>query len=294
MLLVTFFWFKRGCLMISSELKIEDVHNRLVEGILGFFNANGRRKAVIGLSGGIDSAVVAVLAVKALGKENVHALLMPSEFSTLHSIQDAVDMADNLDIEYHIIPISTIFKKFMKELQPIFGRDNQWNVAEEHLQTRIRGTLLMAYANKFNALLLNTTNKSELSVGYGTLYGDLSGALMVLGDLYKSEVYEMADYINSISPLIPKSTLTKAPSDELRYEQKDNDFLPDYSYLDPLLHALNEEEKGFEELAVAGYDRELLTKITSLRERSKIKLLQAPPLLNISSKPLVHESKCLL
>lgn len=280
--------------MISSELKIEDVHNRLIEGILGFFNANGRRKAVIGLSGGIDSAVVAVLAVKALGKENVHALLMPSEFSTLHSIQDAVDMADNLDIEYHIIPISTIFKKFMKELQPIFGRDNQWNVAEEHLQTRIRGTLLMAYANKFNALLLNTTNKSELSVGYGTLYGDLSGALMVLGDLYKSEVYEMADYINSISPLIPKSTLTKAPSDELRYEQKDNDFLPDYSYLDPLLHALNEEEKGFEELAVAGYDRELLTKITSLRERSKIKLLQAPPLLNISSKPLVHESKCLL
>lgn len=280
--------------MISSELKIEDVHNRLVEGILGFFNANGRRKAVIGLSGGIDSAVVAVLAVKALGKENVHALLMPSEFSTLHSIQDAVDMADNLDIEYHIIPISTIFKKFMKELQPIFGRDNQWNVAEEHLQTRIIGTLLMAYANKFNALLLNTTNKSELSVGYGTLYGDLSGALMVLGDLYKSEVYEMADYINSISPLIPKSTLTKAPSDELRYEQKDNDFLPDYSYLDPLLHALNEEEKGFEELAVAGYDRELLTKITSLRERSKIKLLQAPPLLNISSKPLVHESKYLL
>ena len=117
---------------------------------------------------------------------------------------------------------------------------------------------------------------------------------MVLGDLYKSEVYEMADYINSISPLIPKSTLTKAPSDELRYEQKDNDFLPDYSYLDPLLHALNEEEKGFEELAVAGYDRELLTKITSLRERSKIKLLQAPPLLNISSKPLVHESKYLL
>ncbi|MBQ3175009.1 MAG: NAD(+) synthase [Bacteroidales bacterium] len=280
--------------MISSELKIEDVHNRLVEGILGFFNANGRSKAVIGLSGGIDSAVVAVLAVKALGKENVHALLMPSEFSTLHSIQDAVDMADNLDIEYHIIPISTIFKKFMKELQPIFGRDNQWNVAEEHLQTRIRGTLLMAYANKFNALLLNTTNKSELSVGYGTLYGDLSGALMVLGDLYKSEVYEMADYINSISPLIPKSTMTKAPSDELRYEQKDNDFLPDYSYLDPLLHALNEEEKGFEELAVAGYDRELLTKITSLRERSKIKLLQAPPLLNISSKPLVHESKYLL
>ncbi|MBE6230179.1 MAG: NAD(+) synthase [Bacteroidales bacterium] len=280
--------------MFSGDLRIDEVHDRLVEGIRIFFGNNGRQKAVIGLSGGIDSAVVATLAVSALGKENVHALLMPSEFSTLHSIQDAVDMADNLDIEYHIIPISTIFKKFMKELQPIFGRENQWNVAEEHLQTRIRGTLLMAYANKFNALLLNTTNKSELSVGYGTLYGDLSGAVMVLGDLYKSEVYELADYINRNSALIPQSTMTKAPSDELRHEQKDDDFLPDYTLLDPLLYAINDEGKVFDELVAAGYDRDHVTKITSLRERAKIKLLQAPPLLNISGKPLVHESKCIL
>lgn len=280
--------------MISSNLRIEEVHNKLVEGIRKFFAENGRQKAVIGLSGGIDSAIVAVLAVKALGKENVHALLMPSEFSTLHSIQDAVDMADNLDIEYHIIPISTIFKKFIKELQPIFGRDNKWNVAEEHLQTRIRGTLLMAYANKFNALLLNTTNKSELSVGYGTLYGDLSGAVMVLGDLYKSEIYKIADYINANTPLIPQSTMTKAPSDELRFAQKDNDTLPDYSYLDPLLHSINEEGKSFEELLKEGYDEDLLKRILTLRERANVKLLQSPPLLNISSMPLVHESKWVL
>ncbi len=280
--------------MLSENLRIEDIHNRLVEGIGKFFTANERQRAVIGLSGGIDSAVVAALATKALGKKNVHALLMPSEFSTLHSIQDAVDLADNLDIEYHVIPISTIFKKFIKELQPIFGRDNKWNVAEEHLQTRIRGTLLMAYANKFNALLLNTTNKSELSVGYGTLYGDLSGAVMVLGDLYKSEVYELAEYINCSEHTIPQSIMTKAPSDELRFEQKDNDSLPDYSYLDPLLYSMNELDKGYEELLKEGHESELLKKIITLKSRAHIKLMQAPPLLNISNKPLVHQSKWIL
>ena len=280
--------------MVSKELRIEDIHNLLVEGIKKFFYANGRERGVIGLSGGLDSAVVATLSVKALGKENVHGLIMPSEFSTLHSIQDAVDLADNLDIEYHIIPISTIYKKFLKELQPIFGKENKWNIAEEHLQTRIRGSLLMAYANKFNALLLNTTNKSELSVGYGTLYGDLAGAVMVLGDLYKSDVYEMAHHINAITPVIPHSSITKAPSDELRYEQKDNDYLPDYSELDPLLYAMHEEEKEYGLLLEEGYNKELLDNIFALKNRAHIKLLQAPPVLNISSKPLVHKSKWIL
>ncbi|MBR5857054.1 MAG: NAD(+) synthase [Bacteroidales bacterium] len=280
--------------MVSKEHRIEDVHNLLVEGIKNFFSANGRGRAVIGLSGGLDSAVVAALAVQALGKENIHGLIMPSEFSTLHSIQDAVDLADNLDIEYHIIPISTIYKKFIKELQPIFGKENKWNIAEEHLQTRIRGTLLMAYANKFNALLLNTTNKSELSVGYGTLYGDLAGAIMVLGDLYKSDVYEMAHHINRSSTVIPVSSITKAPSDELRYEQKDNDTLPDYSELDPLLYALNEEGKEYEQLLEEGYNKELLDRTISLMSRAHIKLHQTPPVLNISSMPLVHSSKWIL
>ena len=281
--------------MISKDLRTDLVHDTLVEGIREFFKKNnGMQKAVVGISGGLDSAVVTALAVKALGRENVHGLVMPSEFSTLHSIQDAVDLADNLNIEYHIIPISTIYKKFIKELQPLFGRENKWNVAEEHLQTRIRSSILMAYANKFNALLLNTTNKSELSVGYGTLYGDLAGAVMVLGDLYKSEVYDLGYYINAESSVIPTSSLTKAPSDELRFEQKDNDHLPDYQLLDPLLYAMNEEDKEFETLIGEGYDREILEKVFALKQNNTFKIHQIPPVLNVSTKPLAHPSKWVL
>ncbi len=280
--------------MISRSLRIDDIHDTLVNGIRDFYAANGITKAVIGISGGIDSAVVASLAVKALGKENVHGLLMPSEFSTLSSIQDAVDLADNLDINYNIIPISSVYKKFIKELQPVFGTGNIWNVAEENLQARIRGTLLMAYSNKFNALLLNTTNKSELSVGYGTLYGDLAGAVMVLADLYKSQVYELARFINSENAVIPKSTITKAPSDELRDGQKDSDSLPDYSKLDPILYAMHEEGKSKEELLSAGIENEIIDKITDLKTIAAFKYHQIPPILNISSKPLADSSKWLL
>ncbi len=280
--------------MISRTLKIDEVYDTLIKGIKDFFASNGVSKAVIGLSGGIDSAVVASLAVKALGKESVHGLLMPGEFSTLSSIQDAVDLADNLDINYNIVPISSVYKKFMKELQPVFGNNNKWNVAEENLQARIRGTLLMAYSNKFNALVLNTTNKSEMSVGYGTLYGDLAGAVMVLADLYKTEVYELARYINSENSVIPKSTITKAPSDELRDGQKDSDSLPDYHKLDPILYAMNEEGKSREELLKAGIECEIIDKITTLKKSASFKYLQTPPVLNISTKPLVNSSKWLL
>lgn len=277
--------------MISKDLRIDEVHDSLVNGLRNFFSANGMEKAVIGLSGGLDSAVVASLATQALGKENIHGLLMPGEFSTLSSIQDAVDLADNLDISYNIVPISSIYNKFMKELQPVFGSNNKWNVAEENLQARIRGTLLMAHANKFNALVLNTTNKSELSVGYGTLYGDLAGAIMVLGDLYKIEVYELARYINRDEDVIPHSTITKAPSDELRTGQKDSDSLPDYYYLDPLLYALNEAGKSCETLVKEGMEKETIDKITTLKAKAAFKLHQIPPILNISSKPLAHKSK---
>ncbi len=280
--------------MISKSLRIDEVHDTLIKGIREFFASNGLSKAVIGLSGGIDSAVVASLAVKALGRENVHGLLMPSEFSTLSSIQDAVDLADNLDISYNIVPISSVYKKFMKELQPVFGNNNKWNVAEENLQARIRGTLLMAYSNKFNALVLNTTNKSEMSVGYGTLYGDLAGAIMVLADLYKTEVYELARYINSENDVIPKSTISKAPSDELRDGQKDSDSLPDYYKLDPILYAMNEEGKTRDELLKAGIESEVIDKITALEKEAAFKYLQTPPVLNISNKPLVNSSKWLL
>ncbi len=280
--------------MLSNDLRTDAVHDALVCGIRDFFSSRGASQAVIGLSGGLDSAVVATLAVKALGKNNVHGILMPSEFSTLHSIQDAVDLADNLDIKYNIIPISTIYKKFIKELQPIFGPHNKWNVAEEHLQARIRCSILMAYANKFNALLLNTTNKCELYVGYGTLYGDLSGALMVLADLYKSEIYELAGYINRDEDVIPVSSLIKAPSDELKTGQKDSDTLPDYTILDRIIFGLNEEGMSEDELVAQGYNRENVEKVMELHSSSASKLYQIPQILNISRKPLAHKDKWLL
>lgn len=280
--------------MLSNDLRIDIIHDKLICGIKDFIGSRDSQQAVIGLSGGLDSAVVAALAVKALGKENVHGILMPSEFSTLHSIQDAVDLADNLDIKYNIIPISTIYNKFMKELQPIFGPQNRWNIAEEHLQSRIRCAILMAYANKFNAHLLNTTNKSELYVGYGTQYGDLAGAVMVLADLYKSEIYELASYINREDDIIPQSSLVKAPSDELRTDQKDSDTLPDYPILDRIIYALNEEGLSIDKIIDRGYNRENIETILSLHKKSLTKLHQIPEILNVSNKPLAHESKWLL
>lgn len=280
--------------MLAPNLQIEHVHDTLVTGLRGFFQKTGIKKAILGLSGGIDSAVVAALTVEALGKEHVHGFMMPSEFSTLHSIQDAVDLAENLGMQYHVLPISSIYNKFMKELSPVFGPDNKWNVAEENLQARIRGTLLMAYSNKFNALLLNTSNKSELSTGYGTLYGDLAGAAMVIADLYKCEVYELAEYINRNAVIIPQSTLTKAPSAELREGQKDSDSLPDYAELDPILYALQEGGKSYQELLGEGYQPQMLDKVMKLRGGATFKIAQIPPIFNISAKPLGYKEKWLL
>ncbi len=277
--------------MFSEKLNIEIAHDTIIRSLRKFFTGCGISKAIVGLSGGIDSAVVAALAAEALGKENLHGFMMPSEFSTLHSIQDAVDLADNLGLEYNVIPIGKIYNKFMKELQPVFGLDNQWNVAEENLQARIRGTLLMAYSNKFNALVLNTSNKSELSVGYGTLYGDLAGALMVIADIYKTEVYELAEYINRERQIIPRSTITKAPSAELREGQKDSDSLPDYSLLDYILYSLNEGEKSYGTLLSEGVDKSVLDKVMDLVGKAHFKLMQIPPIIKVSSKPLADKSK---
>ena len=277
--------------MFSDKINIEYAYDTIVRGLKKFFSDCGVTRAVIGLSGGIDSAVVAALAVKALGKENLHGFMMPSEFSTLHSIQDAVDLADNLEVEYNVIPIGKIYNKFMKELLPVFGPDNKWNVAEENLQARIRSTLLMAYSNKFDALVLNTSNKSELSVGYGTLYGDLSGALMVIADIYKTEVYELAEYINRERRIIPRSTLTKAPSAELREGQKDSDSLPDYPLLDSILYSLNEEGKSYQTLLSEGIDSHVLDRVLDLIGRAKFKLMQIPPVIKVSDKPLADKSK---
>lgn len=281
-------------MLIHKEFTIEEIRRKLVDGIRSYFEGCGMQKAVLGLSGGIDSAVVAALAVEALGKENVHGIMLPSDFSTLHSVQDAVDLAENLGIDYEVVPISEIYHKFMKSLEPVFKERKEWSVTEENLQARIRGTILMAYSNKFNALLLNTSNKSELCTGYGTLYGDLAGAMMVIADLYKGDVYELAYDINREEEIIPVSTMTKAPSAELRPGQKDSDSLPDYDIMDPILYEVNEGGTTFKQLLEEGYDKELLDRISSLIGKSSFKIHQIPPILNISSAPVVYREKCLL
>ena len=270
---------------------IETIHQEMVLTLRSFFSQAGCSKAVLGLSGGIDSALVAALVAEALGPENVTGVLMPSQFSTLHSVNDAVELSNNLGISYHIVPIEKIYNRYMMELVPAFDWDNHWDNTQENLQARIRGAILMAYSNRHGALVLNTTNKSELAMGYGTLYGDLCGAMMVLGDLYKVDVYELSRYINREREIIPLSTLTKAPSAELRDDQKDSDTLPDYAVLDPILYALQEEGKSAESLISAGCDAALIERILRLKQASRFKAHQVPPVLKISEKPLLDPSK---
>ena len=248
-------------------------------------------RAVLGLSGGLDSAVVAALAVEALGKDNVTGILMPSSWSTVHSVNDAVTLADNLGIKYHIVPISAVYDRFMKETEPLFEGDFHWDITQENLQARIRSTILMIYSNRHRALLLNTTNKSELSMGYGTLYGDLCGALMVIADLYKTEVYEMAAWINRNGEVIPSSTIAKAPSAELKEGQKDTDSLPPYDILDPILYRLNEEGMSAEQILQEGVDKELVEKIIRLRKAAAFKVHQLAPMIKVSTAPLLDRSK---
>jgi NAD+ synthase (glutamine-hydrolysing) len=278
--------------MIQSD-PIETIYSQLVTSLQSFFKDAKRGEAAIGISGGIDSAVVAALAVKALGANNVHGILMPSQFSTLHSITDGVELCDNLNIKYDVIPIEKIYGRFMRDIRPFFGRDNHWDNTQENLQARIRGTIMMAYSNRKGALVLNTTNKSELSVGYGTLYGDLAGSLMVLADIYKTDVYELAEYINKEELLIPISIITKAPSAELRFEQKDSDSLPEYKILDEVLYLLNEKEVSTRELIRRGYDKDILKRIISLRKGAAFKRHQLPQMIQLTNKPLLSKSKCL-
>lgn len=278
-------------MVFNPEHNIDMIHDALVSSLRRFFNNAGMTKAVLGLSGGIDSGVVAPLAVEALGAENVTGILMPSSFSSLHSIADATELADNLGIKHYIIPIADIYERFMKEIDQIMEGDHSWDNTQENLQARIRGTILMAFSNRKRALLLNTSNKSELSMGYGTLYGDLSGALMVIADIYKLQVYALARYINSEREIIPFSTISKAPSAELREGQKDTDSLPDYSILDPILYQLNEMGMSAEEVIAAGAEKEVVEKIVRLRKAAAFKGHQMAPVIKISEKPLLDRSK---
>lgn len=262
---------------------IKSIHLALLQGIRDYFYKMGFSKAIVASSGGIDSAVVLALACEALGAENVHALLMPSQFSTGHSVDDAVQLSKNLQNRYDIIGIKDVFESYESALKPVFN-DLPFSVAEENLQSRIRGAMVMALANKFGYILLNTSNKSELATGYGTLYGDMAGGLGVLGDLYKMQVYGLAEYINRNGEIIPANILTKAPSAELRPGQKDSDSLPDYAVLDMVLHLYIEGRKGPDEIVAMGFDRALVSRILRLVNINEYKRNQFCPIIRVSAK----------
>ena len=264
--------------------KMELIHDALVLGIRDFFQKQGFKKAVLGLSGGLDSALVIALAAKALGSENVMGILMPSQYSSDHSVTDAIASAENLGCPYHIVPIKTAYDAFDETLKPIF-KDLPFDVTEENLQARIRGTIVMAMSNKFGNILLNTSNKSEASVGYGTLYGDLCGSLSVIGDLYKTEAFELCRYINRDKEIIPWHTINKPPSAELRPDQKDTDSLPDYPVLDAILYQYVELSKSAEEIIEQGYDEVVVNKVVKMVYRNDFKRFQLAPVLAISPKP---------
>lgn len=262
--------------------RIKMVHDALITGIKGYFNKMGFKKAVLGLSGGIDSAVTLVLAARALNN-NVHSILMPSQYSSNHSISDSEKLARNLELSYNIIPINKIFNTFDESLEDLFLGKNP-DITEENIQARIRATLLMAYSNKFGNILLNTSNKSEAAVGYGTLYGDMSGGLSVLGDVYKLDVYELARFINRKKEIIPENIINKAPSAELRPDQKDSDSLPAYEVLDKLLFEYIEMQKSVDEIIDSGFEPEMVKRIIKLVNMNEYKRFQTPPILRISSK----------
>lgn len=259
------------------------IYHALVLGVRDYFNKLGFTKAILGLSGGIDSALVLCIAAEALGKENVLSLLLPSEFSTDHSLSDARQLCQNLGAGYETIAIENTYQSFIQTLQPHF-KNLPFTVAEENLQARVRGVLLMAFSNKFSYILLNTTNKSEAAVGYGTLYGDMCGGLAVLGDVYKTQVYELARYINRQSEIIPQNIISKAPSAELRPNQKDSDSLPEYDVLDKILFQYIEQRKGPKELAAMGFEKNLVTRILKMVNGNEWKRFQAPPILRVSPK----------
>lgn len=267
----------------DATLNIHLIHDALISGIKDYFFKMGFTKAIIGSSGGIDSAVTLALAVEALGKENVTAVLMPSQYSSDHSVDDAIKLSKNLDNRFHVISIQEINNSFLKELEPLFT-GTTFGITEENIQSRTRGNLLMAIANKFGYILLNTSNKSELATGYGTLYGDMAGGLGVLGDCYKLQVYELAKYINRNKEVIPENIITKAPSAELRPNQKDSDSLPEYEILDKILYQYIEQLNGPAEIKSIGHDATLVDRILRLVNVNEYKRNQFCPIIRVSPK----------
>jgi NAD+ synthase (glutamine-hydrolysing) len=287
--------FEEDLVIFDSETLQGDLHEQvageeasayaaLVLGTRDYVRKCGFRRAVIGLSGGIDSALTAAIAVDALGAENVTGIAMPSQYSSQHSIQDAKELAANLGIRFEVVAIGEIFDLYRKALAPIFaGRPE--DVTEENIQSRIRGNMLMAFSNKFGELVLTTGNKSELGVGYCTLYGDMVGGLGVISDVPKTLVYRLSHYVNRLKPIIPQSTLEKPPSAELRPGQKDSDTLPEYKVLDNILEDYVEDYRTAEQIAAdRGYDLKLVRDVIRMVERSEYKRQQAAPGLKITPK----------
>ncbi len=271
---------------VEEDLPIEEeIFRALVVGTRDYVKKNGFSKVLIGLSGGIDSSLVAAIAVEALGRENVIGVLMPSQFTSRSSIEDAEKLAENLGIRTITIGISKIFEAYLEELKDVFeGR--RWDSTEENIQARIRGNLLMAISNKFGYLVLTTGNKSEMSVGYATLYGDMAGGFAVIKDVFKTMVYRIARHINERAgrEIIPRRVFEKPPSAELRKDQKDEDDLPPYSILDPILKAYIEEDKSYHEIVAEGYDEELVRKVIRMVDRNEYKRRQAPPGIKITPR----------
>ncbi len=268
---------------LEPELNIAQVYDALILGIRDYFQKMGFTKAILGSSGGIDSAVTLALACDALGKDNVRAILMPSPYSTEHSVDDAVALSKNLENPYDIIRINEVYESFLHTLKPLF-QDLPFSLAEENIQSRSRGNLLMAISNKFGYILLNTSNKSELSTGYGTLYGDMAGGLGVLGDCYKLQVYALARYINRNKEIIPINIIDKAPSAELRPNQKDSDSLPDYAVLDQILYQYIEKRQGPAEIKALGFDAALVDRTLKMVNTNEYKRNQFCPIIRVSPK----------
>jgi len=268
---------------IQNPLKAALIHDALVMGIRDYFAKMGFSKAILGLSGGIDSAVTLALAAEALGNKNVYAVLLPSEYSSDHSIDDAVALAKNLDCKHDTISIKEGYNAIFESLQPYFN-ELPFNVAEENIQARVRAVLLMGLANKFGYILLNTSNKSEAAVGYGTLYGDMCGGISVLGDVYKTEVYELAHYINRDREIIPVNSIVKPPSAELRPGQKDSDSLPEYDILDKILYNYIELRQSPADLIKSGFDEAIVKRVLRMVNMNEWKRHQTPPILRVSPK----------
>ena len=260
-----------------------EVYGALELGLRDYVRKNGFSKVVLGLSGGIDSSLVAALACDAMGKENVTGVYMPTRYSSAQSEQDAKDLAERLGIQFLTISIEQLFKMYLLALEPKFVGSSR-DITEENLQARIRGTILMAFSNKFGWLVLTTGNKSEISTGYATLYGDMAGGFSVIKDVPKMLVYKLARYRNSIKKDIPESVLSKEPTAELRHDQKDRDTLPPYELLDQVLKAYVEEDKGFAEIVSMGFDKEMVGKVLNMVDRSEYKRRQAPPGVKITPK----------